>query len=119
MKRLLFLLLAPAVFGAEFRSARISVECDGNPHRPPRTEASNDSGTENPFHSLSGNRLLYGTDTERGRRQYEFSFHLLETLDEAFYENGYRYHWAYYGFGLDDKVLEKLYRTNALKIVAK
>ncbi len=64
-------------------------------------------------------RLLYGTDMGRGQQQYEFSFHLLETLDEAFYENGYRYHWAYYGFGLDPPVLEKLYRTNALKILAR
>lgn len=64
-------------------------------------------------------RLLYGTDMGRGLQQYEFSFHILETLDEAFYENGDRYHWAYYGFGLDDAVLRKLYRTNALKILAR
>jgi predicted TIM-barrel fold metal-dependent hydrolase len=64
-------------------------------------------------------RLLYGTDMGRAQPQYEFSFHILETLDEAFYENGYRYHWQYYGFGLDDAVLKKLYRTNALKILAR
>ncbi|MBI4659480.1 MAG: amidohydrolase family protein [Verrucomicrobia bacterium] len=64
-------------------------------------------------------RLLYGTDMGRGQGAYEFSFHILETLDEAFYENGYRYHWQYYGFGLEDAILKKLYQTNALKILAK
>lgn len=64
-------------------------------------------------------RLLYGTDMGRGEPQYEFSFRLLETLDEHFYANGYRYHWPYSGFGLEDPVLKKLYRTNALKILAK
>ncbi len=63
-------------------------------------------------------RLLYGTDMGRAQPQYEFSFHMLETVDEAFYENGYRYHWPYSGFGLNDAVLKKLYRTNALKILA-
>ncbi len=62
-------------------------------------------------------RLLYGTDMGRGQPQYEFSFRILETLDEHFYANGYRYHWAYNGFGLDDSILKKLYRTNALKII--
>ncbi len=64
-------------------------------------------------------RLLYGSDTGRGQAQYEFNFHILESLDEAFYGNGYRYHWQYYGFGLDDAILKKLYRTNALKVLAK
>lgn len=63
-------------------------------------------------------RLLYGTDMGGGQGTYEFSFHILETLDEAFYENGYRYHWQYYGLGLNDAILKKLYRTNALKILA-
>jgi predicted TIM-barrel fold metal-dependent hydrolase len=71
------------------------------------------------FISKYQDRLLYGTDMGRAQPQYEFSFHILETLDEAFYENGYRYHWQYNGFGLDDAVLKKLYRTNALKILAK
>jgi predicted TIM-barrel fold metal-dependent hydrolase len=71
------------------------------------------------FISKYQGRLLYGTDMGRAQPQYEFSFHILETLDEAFYENGYRYHWQYNGFGLDDAVLKKLYRTNALKILAK
>lgn len=63
-------------------------------------------------------RLLYGTDMGRGKGTYEFSFHILESLDEAFYENGYRYHWQYYGFGLEDAILKKLYRDNALKLLA-
>lgn len=75
--------------------------------------------TTSQFINKYQDRLLYGTDMGRGQPQYEFSFHILETLDEAFYENGYRYHWQYYGFGLEDAVLKKLYRTNALKILAR
>lgn len=64
-------------------------------------------------------RLLYGTDMGRGQPQYEFSFRILETLDEHIYTNGYRYHWALNGFGLDDAILKKLYRTNAERILAR
>ncbi len=74
--------------------------------------------TTSQFINKYQDRLLYGTDMGRGQREYEFSYHILETLDEAFYENGYRYHWQYNGFGLEDAVLKKLYRTNALKILA-
>ncbi len=75
--------------------------------------------TTSQFITKYQDRLLYGTDMGRGQGQYDFSFHILETLDEAFYENGYRYHWQYYGFGLDDAILKKLYRANALTILNK
>lgn len=75
--------------------------------------------TTSQFINKYQDRLLYGTDTGRGQPEYEFELYILETLDEAFYGNGYRYHWQYSGFGLDDAVLNKLYRTNALKILAR
>ncbi len=44
--------------------------------------------------------------------------HPRKTLDEHFYDPMFDYHWSYSGFGLNDSILEKLYRTNAVKISA-
>jgi predicted N-acyltransferase len=46
------------------------------------------------------------------------TFRILESADEHFYDwNHFSYHWALHGFALDDDVLEKVYRANALKIL--
>jgi len=52
-------------------------------------------------------------------RMYRLTYRILETEDEHFYGHEYgfsNYHFPIHGLGLSDEVLEKLYRTNALKI---
>jgi len=49
---------------------------------------------------------------------YTTTFRILETTDDHFYEHElFTYHWPLYGLGLSTKVLEKIYRLNALKIM--
>ncbi|MEJ2537197.1 MAG: amidohydrolase family protein [Calditrichia bacterium] len=65
-------------------------------------------------------RLIYGTDMGFDLDMYHITFRILETSDEHFYEIGqFGYHWALNGFGLNDVVLKKLYRDNALKLLKK
>ena len=65
-------------------------------------------------------RLLYGTDMGFDLDMYHVTFRILESSDEHFYEIGqFGYHWALNGFGLNDVVLKKLYRDNALKLLKK
>jgi hypothetical protein len=52
------------------------------------------------------------------------AFRILETLDEHFYAIGFfnlplsiGYHWPMNGLGLDEEILQKIYRDNALKIL--
>jgi uncharacterized protein len=61
-------------------------------------------------------RLVYGTDMGADADMYRLTFRILETLDEHFYAPIFEYHWSYSGFGLEDPVLEKVYRTNALEV---
>jgi uncharacterized protein len=70
------------------------------------------------FYEKYQDRLLYGTDNTPVFRMYEATFRILETLDEHFYY--FRsYHWPSHGFGLKDKVLKKVYQTNAKKLLLK
>ncbi len=70
------------------------------------------------FYEKYQDRLLYGTDLGYDKNMYRITFRILESYDEHFYEiDELQYHWSLYGFGLDDGVLEKLYRENALKIL--
>lgn len=63
-------------------------------------------------------RLLYGTDMGFDKSMYETTFRILESNDEHFYNTElFGYHWALYGFGLNDKTLEKIYSLNAIKIL--
>lgn len=69
------------------------------------------------FYDKYQDRLLYGTDMGFDKHMYQITFRVLETLDEHFYEKeSFGYHWAMNGFGLSDKILQKLYMSNALKI---
>jgi predicted TIM-barrel fold metal-dependent hydrolase len=61
-------------------------------------------------------RLVYGTDMGADADMYRLTFRILETLDEHFYAPIFEYHWSYSGFGLEDPLLKKLYRTNALEV---
>ena len=70
------------------------------------------------FYTRYQDRLLYGTDMGFDKTMYESTFRILETADEHFYySEQYNYHWPLHGFNLTDEVLEKVYKTNALKIL--
>ena len=70
------------------------------------------------FYAKHGNRLLYGTDMGFDKSMYRVTFRILETLDEHFYDTEmFSYHWSLNGFGLPDEILQKVYRTNAEKIL--
>jgi uncharacterized protein len=71
------------------------------------------------FYAKNAERLLYGTDMGFDKPMYQVTFRILETLDEHFYETDmFGYHWSLNGFGLSDEILQKLYRTNAEKLLA-
>ena len=68
------------------------------------------------FYNKYQNKLLYGTDNIPEPDMYEITFRILETLDEHFYYYRF-YHWPSYGFGLNDRILKKVYQANAKKIL--
>ncbi|MFO7258307.1 MAG: amidohydrolase family protein [Bacteroidota bacterium] len=68
------------------------------------------------FYSKYRDRLMYGTDMSTATEMYRFTFRVLETADEHFYFR-YTYHWPLYGLDLDDDVLKKIYRDNALRLL--
>jgi predicted TIM-barrel fold metal-dependent hydrolase len=71
------------------------------------------------FYAKYADRLLYGTDMGFDKSMYRVTFRILETSDEHFYETElFSYHWSLNGFGLPDEILQKLYRTNAEKILS-
>jgi predicted TIM-barrel fold metal-dependent hydrolase len=63
-------------------------------------------------------RVVYGTDMSFNEKIFRVTFRILETADEHFYEtNLFGYHWPLYGLALNDKVLKKLYKDNAVGIM--
>lgn len=71
------------------------------------------------FYKKYRNKLVYGTDMGLDANMYETTFRILETRDEHFYHPDYGYHWSYSGFGLDNRILKKIYFRNANKIINK
>lgn len=70
------------------------------------------------FYEKYADRLLYDTDMGMDKPMYRVTFHILETLDEHFYETEqFGYHWSLNGLGLPDSVLKRVYRENAAKIL--
>jgi predicted TIM-barrel fold metal-dependent hydrolase len=70
------------------------------------------------FYAEYKDRLLYGTDMGFEKPMYQITFRILETLDEHFYEiEQFNYHWSLNGFGLPDAVLQKMYGSNAEKLL--
>ena len=59
-------------------------------------------------------RVIFGTDMGREKRMYQAWWRLLESADE--YLPG-RVWWRYYGLELPEPLLEKLYRSNARKLM--
>jgi len=71
------------------------------------------------FYAQHGDRLVYGTDMGFDTDMYRVTFRILETLDEHFYEfEQFSYHWSLNGFGLADETLRKVYRDNAVRLLA-
>ena len=62
-------------------------------------------------------RILYGTDMGTSSEMYPVTFRLLETADEHIYLDDFNYHWPLHGLNLPDKILEKIYRLNALALI--
>jgi len=63
-------------------------------------------------------KIVYGTDMGTGGSMYDVTFRVLETMDEHFYRHEmFGYHWSLNGFNLNDKVLKKIYQSNAKKII--
>ena len=55
-----------------------------------------------------------GTDAS----MYNITYRILESADEHFYEiDLFNYHWPLYGLDLSKEILQKLYQTNAMKIL--
>ena len=70
------------------------------------------------FYEKYQDRLVYATDMRFSTKIYRLTFRILESEDEHFYAwDNFSYHWPLYGFGLNDLVLKKVYRDNALKII--
>ena len=62
-------------------------------------------------------RIVYGTDMGYNLDMYQSTFRILETADEHFYDQRFGYHWPLYGLDLPKEVLEKVYHTNAIRIM--
>jgi len=70
------------------------------------------------FYEKYQDRLVYGTDMRFGTEMYRLTFRILESADEHFYAgDSYRYHWPLHGLALNDGVLRKVYRENAMGIL--
>lgn len=67
------------------------------------------------FYEKYQDKLLYGTDNDPNVPMYEATIRGLETTDEHFYY-WRKYHWPCSGFGLNDKILKKIYVDNFNKI---
>lgn len=70
------------------------------------------------FYQRYQDRILYGTDMGMGHDMYAITFRILESEDEHFYAaDQFGYHWSLNGFGLDKKILEKVYYQNAATLL--
>jgi predicted TIM-barrel fold metal-dependent hydrolase len=71
------------------------------------------------FYRKYQDRLVYGTDMGRAPEMYRTTFRVLESADEHFYAwDLFSYHWPLHGLALPDAVLKKVYRDNALRLLA-
>ena len=71
------------------------------------------------FYETYQDRLVYGTDMGFSADMYRLTFRILESEDEHFYAHRFfSYHWSLHGFGLNDTIPKKIYRTNARTILS-
>ncbi len=78
--------------------------------------------TSRAFFNKYQDRILFGTDLDPTKLDYyAMNFRFLETFDEYFDYSPPPYFmqgaWKIYGIGLEEDVLEKVYRDNALRIL--
>jgi uncharacterized protein len=77
--------------------------------------------TSRAFFERYADRILFGVDITPREEVYRLYFRYLETLDEYF--NYFpsptppQGRWQIYGIGLPDEILEKVYRTNARRLL--
>jgi uncharacterized protein len=65
-------------------------------------------------------RIVYGTDMGTSKDMYRFTFRILETADEHFYEHGrIDYHWPLHGLHLSEATLKKIYSGNGKRILSR
>ncbi len=71
--------------------------------------------TSRAFFQRHGDRILFGTDCASDTVEWLYTsyFRFLETWDEYFPAGNF----PLYGIGLDDEVLRKVYRNNALRVL--
>ena len=67
------------------------------------------------FYEKYSDRILFGTDNDPEDSMYDHNWRIYETEDEHFYSHSY--HWALYGLGLSDDILQKVYHDNALQLL--
>jgi len=70
------------------------------------------------LYARHADRLVYGTDMGMDNAMYQTTFRILETNDEHFYSHLFGYHWYLNGFNLPAPILSKVYRENAVRILA-
>ena len=71
------------------------------------------------FYKKFQDRLVYATDMSCSEKMYQITFRILESSDEHFYAwDSFGYHWPLHGLDLEDEILNKVYRENALKIIS-
>ena len=76
--------------------------------------------TVSQFFQRYQDRLLYGTDMNPQPEMYRVTFRLIETADEHFYPAYFsHYHWPLHAWALPEKVLKRIYRENAVKLLSK
>jgi predicted TIM-barrel fold metal-dependent hydrolase len=75
--------------------------------------------TARAFFLRHADRILFGTDSTPRETTYRTYFRFLETLDEYFeyYTSPTQGRWKIYGIGLPDDVLEKVYGSNARRLL--
>lgn len=70
------------------------------------------------FYEKYRDKIMFGTDNTPTDAMYRLQWRILETEDEHFYDPDDRsYHWALYGLGLSDDLLNKIYYGNAASLL--
>jgi len=103
---------------AELLETHLNVYIDISARTP---ELGRQPYTAREFFLRFADRILFGTDLLPDVRMYRLYFRFLETADEYFEYPSHasrQGRWNIYGLHLPDDVLEKVYRSNALKLLS-
>lgn len=85
-----------------------------------QAELGRQPGRSRKFFEDYQDRIMFGTDADPDEAMYASYFRWLETNDEYFPYWGYpgQGRWEIYGMGLPDAILEKVYHSNAEKLLS-